>query len=237
MQTIDTIRIDLPNSWRQVPADREGLEEVMAAMRRTEQWPTLKPAEQRQVEIMMQRLLVDVEGAGVRFAAVYSDVIDDVPAESPADSTAEGSSATSGTADGDGNSANVAYLLVSMLSSADFGTTLPMTPAVLQAALSLTRPRAEDGPTVTNLAPPEIVTIRAGQAVLLRRLVEQRLKGFDSLMLYSQSYFVPVPTVTDRLVVLQFLTPQVGDSEVFGRYFAAVANGVRFYGEGDSTDL
>ena len=227
MQNIDTIRIDLPNSWRQVPADRAGMEVVTAAMRATAQWASMKPSERRQFELLLQRLVIDAEGVGVRFAAVYSDVPDaaSVGDEAAADDGAETAVA------------NAAYLVVSVLSSADIGTTLPLTPAVLESALSMQRPPTNGSATHTNLAPPEPVTIQAGPAVVLRRLVEQRFGRDTSLQFYSHAYFVPVPDAPDRLVVLQFLTPHVGEAELFGRYFAAVSNGLRFYAEGEPTTL
>jgi hypothetical protein len=127
---------------------------------------------------------------------------------------------------------------LSTLTAADLGTSLPLTAHVLQAAMSLTKEVSPLAATrTTNLEVPQIVALSCGRAVRVRRLLEQYNGTTKSLASYFDAFFIPLPEATDRVVVLQFATPHLGDVEVFSEYFAGLADAVTFYREGEATVL
>jgi len=218
MNLIDSIRLDFPDTWQQVPIDRAELNAMVTAVQETDEWKGAAVAQRRMLELFLQRFLADVEGSGVLFAALYYDTPD-----SGGDELAD---------------PTVACAVVSLLTAADIGSKLPLTPHVLQAAMSATKDlSATAGTRSTNLSIPQIVPLPCGTGVRVRRLVEQQVGKRATSSFYTDTYFVPLPQSAEQLMVLQFATPHIGDEALFTEYFAALAETVRFYREGETTTL
>jgi len=215
---VETVRLDLPASWQQMPTDPDELRALVHAQRDTEVWRQLAPTDRRRIELYVERFIADLREARTLLAALYTE-----PA--PA---------------GEGD-AFVASCTMSTLDRRQLGIAVPLTAEVVLAAMSLQRP---DEPavtasttTTTNVEPPSIVELRVGPAVRLLRLVEQPLTAQERLQHFAETFFVPISPAWDAVVVAQFATPNVGDARAFSELFGEIANTIRFYREDEPTTL
>lgn len=218
---VDSFRIDVPSSWQSIPVDRQALREVISGLQQAH--PQLGPVERRRVELYLQRLMADLESVEARYVAlcnVAPEVDEDQDAES-ADMPPL-----------------IAAVIVSLVDQQTIGSSIPLTPAAVLAAMSLT-PDATGGAGVrtSELAPAAIVDLPHARAVRVRRMVEQKLTARDSLSIVTESYFVPAPDDYSRMLVVQFSTPNLADATAFSEVFEAIAETIRFYREGEETTL
>jgi hypothetical protein len=220
MNAVDSFRIDVPASWQELPLDLPSLRASLQE-RSGDEWDRLDPVDRRRIDLYLQRLLVDIESVDARFVAVFSEVITDEDGAA-------------------GDVPLVAACVVSVLGRDGMGSELPLTPAVVQAAMSLSRD--EEAPVLagvrsTNLAEPAIVELPHAAAVLVRRLVEVRQRGSESAAIATETYFLSVADRYEQLVVAQFSTPNLADASLLSELFAEIAATVRFYREGEETVL
>lgn len=216
---VDSLRIDLPSTWRHLGLDQPSLKDILLAGESASTWAGLAPTERRRIELFLQRVQADLEAADARFASVYSEMVE-VP--------------------GEADTALVASVVVSMVDRSATGSDLPLSPAVVQAAMASGQSEATPvlaNTRTTDLAPPEIVELQHVTAVLVRRLVEIAIGLDEPLQVATATYLVTIPDDYEQLAIAQFATPNVGDSEQFGEYFAAIADSIRFYREGEETVL
>ena len=220
MNAVDSFRIDLPASWQELPRDLPALKAALAGAHEDEAWQRLDPVERRRLDLYLQRLLVDIESVDARFVAVYSELIE--TEEGQVDDTPL-----------------VASCVVSLLDQQTVGSELPLTCAVIQAAMSMTD---ADGPVLanqrtTNLAEPTIVELAHVSAVLVKRLLEIRYSSSDTISVASETYFVPIADTFEQVIVVQFSTPNLEDAPIFSDLFAEIAGTITVYREGEDTVL
>lgn len=216
-QVVDSIRIDLPSLWREISTDPDTLRRELREARDEEQWGDLSTTERRRAELFLERFIADVEGTGASLLSIYSERFE---------------------ADGDEPAGQLlATCAVSVLDKAALGTNTSLTAEVVLAAMALEPGEDDTGAVTSNLEPAAIVGLRVGPAVRVVRLVEQRLSITEQLRVFVETFFVPVPDQFDQLVVAQFSTLNVEDSREFSELFRALADTIRFYREGDPTEL
>jgi hypothetical protein len=225
---VDSVRIDLPASWQRMPTQEAELRELVQAQRDDEVWKALTPTERRGIEIYVERFIADMRESDARLAALYTERVGADPA----------TSAERGAASPPDDGVLVASCLISILDRHRLGVAVPLTADVVLAAMTLDR--SESGRSAsgaTNVEPPSIVGLRAGQAVRVVRLVEQPL-GFPETFKYlTDTYFLPVAPDWHTLLVAQFATPIVDVARTFSELFAGIADTIRFYREGETTTL
>jgi hypothetical protein len=220
VNAVDSFRIDLPASWRELPLDLPALKEALAGDHEDAAWQRLDPVERRRIDLYLQRLLVDIESVDARFVAVYSELIE--------------------TDDGQvDDTPLVASCVVSLLDQQTVGSDLPLTCSVIQAAMSITD---VDGPVLANqrtmnLAEPTIVELPHVSAVLVKRLLEIRYSTRDAISVASETYFVPIPDTFEQVIVVQFSTPNLEDAAIFSELFAEITGTITIYREGEDTVL
>lgn len=217
---VDTFRLDLPNPWQILPVDPAELDETLARLRELDAWKTLDVARRREAELTLRRFASDARAGGVRLAAFHADLEQPTTADDAAELT-------------------LATLVSSVLTSADMGTDLPLTPHVLLAALTMQR---SDEPVLTTtrvrgLAPPAIEQLPYGAVVRSRRIRDHLAKDAEPLTTYVDTFYAPVPAAPHRMVLLEFSTPHVDAIELFAEYFGAVASTLRFYRQDEATAL
>jgi len=217
MNAVDSIRLDLPAEWRSLPVDVAELRERLASEVLADELSRLSVVERRRAELFLQRIVADLESSNVGlFALLFEEIEVDPDAETiPL----------------------VATCAVSVLDRAALGTNAPLSAEVVLAAMSLDAPDADSRTTATNLEPPAIVELAVGPAVRVVRLLEQQISARDQMRVFTETFFVPVADAFDRLVVAQFSTPDVDDSREFSDLFGALAQTIRFYREGEPTEL
>lgn len=215
---VDSIRIDLPAVWQQLPTDPGVLRKQLREARDEQQWGDLTPTERRRAELFLERFVCDVDQSGASLLSLYSERF-----EAEGDDPAGHLCATCG---------------ISVLDKAALGTNAPLNADVVLAAMSL-EPAIDDASatTTTNLEPASTVELAAGPAVRVVRLVEQRLSVAEQLRVFTETFFIPVPDDFAQLVVAQFSTLNVEDSRLFSELFGSLANTIRFYREGEPTEL
>lgn len=215
---VDSVRIDLPAVWQQLPTDPGVLRKQLREAQDDEQWGPLTTTERRRAELFLERFVSDVEQSGASLLSIYSERYD---------------------ADGDEPAGQlVATCAISVLDKAALGTNAPLNADVVLAAMSL-GPAADDASatTTTNLEPATTVDLPVGTAVRVVRLVEQRLSVAEQLRVFTETFFIPVPDDFAQLVVAQFSTLNVEDSRLFSELFGSLADTIRFYREGEPTEL
>jgi hypothetical protein len=221
LSAVDSFRIDLPAAWRELPLDLAALRSELLGNPGEDMWAAVDPVERRRLDLYLQRLLVDVASADARFVAVLAQTFEveaDEEAQPPL----------------------TAACVVSVLDRASVGSDLPLTSAVIQAAMSID---VASGPVlaeqkVTNLNEPRIVELpHEGSAVHVSRLVEFGAIGKDRLTVASETFFVPVADAFDEVLVVQFSTPNLEDATLLSELFRVIADTVRLYREGEETVL
>jgi hypothetical protein len=218
MEAVDSFRIDVPSSWRQLPLD---LASLRASLQGDEQWLEIDPVERRRIDLYLQRLLADIESVDARFVALFTQL----------------AVSEDGTAD---DVPLVAACVVSVVDRDGMGSQLPLTPSVVEAAMSLTRNDEQPvlaGVRSTNLAEPAVVELAHATAVLVKRLIEVRIAEHELVSIATDSYLVTVADRYEQLVVAQFSTPNLADAAVFSELFGEIASTIRFYREGEETVL
>jgi hypothetical protein len=224
---IDTYRIDLPGMWQEVPVNQNGYAEWIETLGKQEVWRSLPRIDQRRVEVFLARLGVDLEQTNTSYAAAFvqsvgpDDVIDEDGSPVQADETS----------DEVPEQVLVATLTVSTIDRSSFGTSVPLSADVVLAAMSLQTP----SPDTVHLEPPAVVELPAGEAVRIVRLLDQRTAGADKV--FAETFFIPVPPACDRLLVVQFATPNVGDARLFSELFGAIVSTVTMYDESEPVTL
>jgi hypothetical protein len=210
--SVDSIRLDLPREWQELPTSPSDLRSALADAVARAKWSALDQTERRRAELFLERFVSDVSTSGARLLSVFSERVDD-------------------------SAQLVAACAVSILDKAALGTNAPLTADVVLAAMSLEPPAEESGARTTNLEPASTIELTVGPAVRVVRLLEQSVSLKEELRVFTETFFIPVPEAFDRLVVAQFSTPNVADAVVFSELFGALANTVRFYREGEPTEL
>jgi hypothetical protein len=221
LSAVDSFRIDLPASWRELPLDLASLRGELLGDPDDEKWAQVDPVERRRLDLYLQRLLVDVAAVDARFIAVLSQTFEPAEGEDPGPPL-------------------TASCVISVLNRAAVGSDLPLTSAVIQAAMSIdVEPSAVLAEQkVTNLNEPQIVELpHEGSAVHVSRLVEFGAIGRDQLSVASETFFVPVADTFDEVLVVQFSTPNLEDATLLSELFRAIADTVRLYREGEETVL
>jgi hypothetical protein len=214
---VDSIRIDLPDVWQDLPTDPADLRRGVAEARDDAAWQALSVTERRRGELFIERIVADIVASGAVMIALYSESVEGTESEP--------------------GSHLVATCAVSILDKAALGSKAPLTADVVLAAMSLEPPAEESGTRTTNLEPASTTELTVGPAVRVVRLLEQSVSLKDELRVFTETFFIPVPEEFDRLVVAQFSTPNVADAVVFSELFGVLANTVRFYREGEPTEL
>ena len=222
MNMVDSFRIDVPLSWRNVPLDRASLMDLLRENRESDAWKALSTVEQRRLDLYLQRFVSDIQSAGAEYAAIYAEVVE----------------AEQGEVESTDAPPLIACCVVSMVDRLAIGSDLPLSVDVIQAAMSMTRDEPDaSGTRTTNLEVPAIVDLPSGRAVRLPRLIEQNLSSKEVASFFTDTYFVPVPDEYDRTVVAQFSTPHLADSATFAELFEAIISTLQFYREGEETVL
>lgn len=245
MTVVDTFRIDLPPSWQTLPTDAGELRKLLVEQHESTQWKALPRVEQRRTELLIERLIADLHSSRTVFASMFSEIVgtSDTPdTESPGAGTENASTDDAASEDAvagpeSATETLLASCTMSVIERSALGSDVPLTADVVLAAMSLERNDSESTEQATNLEPPTIVDLSAGRAVRMVRLVEQQLSLKEKVSFFTETYFVPVPEEWETLLVTQFATPNIGDAPVFSELFAAVANTIRFYLEGEPTAL
>lgn len=227
MNHVDTIRVDLPDGWLILPTDRAGIDALLAQRATEVGWQALHPTERRAAEMLVLRALDEMESTDVRFAAALMTLV-----------AVEGGGIDLGAAEPVEHVVNSATVVVSLLSQERLGVVLPLTPSVLEAAMSLERPTPKRGGVhYQALHPPEILVLPAGPAVRVRRLQQYPGPDHQSLKLYSDAFLIPTGETPGRVVNVHCTTPHVDDSSLFARLFDAIAHSVRLYRKSEPTVL
>lgn len=214
---VDSFRLDLPSSWVQLAIDQREVSKLLAEQQADNPWQLLTALQKRQAELYLRRVVADIQAADVRLAALYLEVDqgNDPDGQSEVDLAA-------------------AACVVSVVSQTALGSELPLTPAVMQAAMSAT-PR--DGRRSTDLDVPRIVALQHAQAVLVRRVAEVASGDKEPIKFITETYFVTVPDEHNQVIAVQFSTPNLADAELFSELFAAIAGTIRLYRTGEETAL
>jgi hypothetical protein len=222
---IDSYRIDLPANWKSVPVTEEGLKQALAP--RAEKWEALDAPNRRRVEVFSRRLHRDLSSTNTSFLAIFAEVVPDEVSNST------GAAPVGSTPKNAGLSVLLAGCSISLLTRTELGSPLELTPSVLLRSMSAT-----DGPEqelITNLDPPSLVTLPAGEAVRLVRLMRQQsIHGIDQV--FVQSYLLPVAPDWETVSVLQFVSPCVEDASLFSELFKGLAESFVVYRQGDPTE-
>lgn len=221
MNAIDSFRLDVPSSWREVPLDTGSLKKTFEELDPAGM-AALSPVERRRVEVFVQRLHIELGAIEARYVAVYAEVPRDVAGELD----------TVGL---------VASVVVSVIDRQSIGSDLPLSPAVIEAAMSMDRADDEGsvlaGTRTTRLTNPTTVEFATVKAVRTTALTEIRADRQETVSISSSTYFVPVPEAYEQAIVIQFSTPNIAEASVFSELFEAIAATVRFYREGEETTL
>lgn len=227
MTIVDTIRIDLPPTWQEVPVPSAGPDQLVQQAKAAERWESLSVPDQRRIELYLRKFALDLSNVGVVFAAVYTVLLGEDEAD-----VSEGG----GDQDLAPRHATVASAVISVLTSTMIGTDLPLTAPVLQAALSLQRDESTNPSVVRKrlLEPPASVNFECGPGVRLRQFIDGAV-GREEFHLYGESFFLVMPDSTEALVMVEFATPHVAEHAAFAEYFEALCGTVRFYKPGDDT--
>lgn len=222
MAITDTFRIDLPDNWHEVPIEPDDFRRHVLGIFDEAEWRSVPPVERRRVELFVERVVADLRRADARFASVLLENV----AESEAGA-------------GDGGLV-VAGVTVAIMSREQLGSEVPLTAEVMHMAMSSTDDRPKDETQsrtrTTNIEPPAIIELPVGRVVRLVRLME-RGGPKDVSRFFTETYLVPMPDDFERLLMVQFATPQVEDARPYSDLFAAVARTLHCYRVGEPTTL
>jgi hypothetical protein len=227
---IDSFRFDLPSSWQQVDLDRETFSSSLERSLADAGSSSLSMAERRKLELAWSRFAQLSEQNGVVGASVLLQLFD-APSDEDGDQSAESSVP----------SVVLATLTTAVLDSGDvdelsFGT----------AFLAMLSP-AENGdpssaiiPRETLVEDPEFLDLGGYRAVRfkqLRPLGDRLEKNSDTseLRAIQDTYLVEFPDEGNRLLAIQFFSPNTALSEQFFNLFRTIAGTVRFYRKGEPT--
>lgn len=224
---IDAFRVNLPESWREVPADAAAVERALEQLATTDEWGRLERIEQRRVELFMRRLAEDARVSGVRFAAVFLELVDSGGEVDDVESERSGGAASSTP------QSLLAGCTATVFDRAALALELPLTAEVLQAAMSMER----DGDHGIDLEPPATVELMSGPAVRLVRIAAPNSGSSVPMKCFVETYLIPVPEEYDRVIVVQFVTPNIEDSRAFSELFAAIADNVKLYRADEPTTV
>jgi hypothetical protein len=235
---IDSFRFDLPASWQQVDLDRETFRSSLERSLADAGSPSLSLAERRKLELAWSRFAQLSEQNGVVGASVLLQVFD-IPSNDDADQTEESAApsvvlatlttgvldAGDGRGDGDGDGAKMSFgtAFLAMLSPGENGD-----------------PSSAIIPRETLVEDPEFLDFGGARAVRfkqLRPLADRLAKNSDAaeLRAIQDTYLVEFPDEGNRLLAIQFFSPNTSLSEQFFNLFRTIAGTVRFYRKGEPT--
>jgi hypothetical protein len=213
---IDTYRIDLPDSWRQVPLESLQLKAFLAA--NPEQLAKLEASTRRRLEWFVDRMASDLQSTNTNFLALFAEVVEITPDDNEAavDSKYD---------------AMIASCSIATLTREEMGSPLQLLPEAVLEAMSVTDNESD---AFANLEPPEIVVLPAGRAVRLTRLIgNHAIEGSNQV--FAESFLLCIGPDFETIVALQFATINLEEASVFSELFFTLANTFKIYREGDPT--
>lgn len=223
---IDSYGLVLPDPWRPVPLDRAGqrsmLDSAVETFATVDGWSA---THRRRLEVSMAHYNAAMAAMRASYAAAYLDLW---PAEE----------------NGDEPLLVTANCAIGSLSARDLGVDMALTAPTLLIAASNEHVLAEQTNHrvvgTTNLAPPDIVDLPAGQAVRIRRHQFVRTDLGSARGVFSETYLVPHDTTAspiggDRCCVLGFSTSNDELANDFSPLFSRIAETLRLLRAGDPT--
>ena len=233
-EPVDSYGLVLPDPWHEVPLDAAGqrsmLDAAAKALANTEGWST---THRRRLEVSMAHYNAAMAAMRATYGAAYLDLW---PADDDADADAD---------------ADAEPLLVSAncaigsLSRSDLGVDMALTAPTLLIAASNEHVFAESTDrrivATSNLAPPEIIELPAGDAVRLRRHQFIRTDLGSARGVFSETFLVPHGPVIpgdeggDRCCVLAFATSNDALANDFSPLFLRIAQTLKLLRSGDPT--
>ncbi len=220
---VDTFGLALPAAWVRFPLEQGADFESFARTQgeRLGREATLSKTAQRQYELLMRTVRADCERANVRMVASMVDAIDD-----------EGD-------DGDGRGAQLlaAACTIAVLDRTEMGSEVPLTTSTLAVALSKEPREQEDGSEITNLDPPSVVELPAGEAVKLVRIhtFPARTAGETRPTVFVEHFLVPI-NQGEEAAFVTFVSPTVQHSKPLSILFGKMMETFRLYAGNDPTD-
>lgn len=213
----DSYGLVIPQPWVEIPLDDDGFatftRDIVGRLRATEGWD--RTAERR-LELLISQLRNDIAVGQVRLAAVWTQGIDGRDGKP---------------------TVMVTGLAVSRLDSSELvATVTSVSTDQLVAGLAQAAP-GEPGERRSDIEPPrKIVLAHAGEAVRLKRLYERELSILEKLRIYTQSYLVPHDAGA-AICLVQFSTLNIEEASLLDELFDAIAQTLRIFKPGDSTDF
>ena len=244
---IDGFVIAVPPDWIRIPLDRTEFDRAIKASRKRFASDTsISKTDLHRLDLLIAALRNDFESANVRLLAA---LIMNVEAETQPDSAdrilgdeeirrKDGNSvAKQGTSEGE-VTLLLATVSVSVMSRFDLGSDVPLTPAVLKVAFDLEHERSPDHYIrVTNLDPPEIVQLPAGESVKLVQLHSRRRAGPVPADVFVQQFYIPLDPGGDEAALILFTSPSIEVAQPLSELFDAMMDTFEILSDRDGLDV
>jgi hypothetical protein len=215
--SIDTLRLDLPSQWVELPIAADEVETFLSGCSAAEGWKRLQPHERRQTENLVRRIVNELRAQRCQIAAIYTEVVSDNDDE---DDGAGGEGTTS---------VLLASCVVSVVTREEVGTVLTLSPDILLAAMTT---RSPNPTSYVQLEVPSLVSLPVGRAV--RTLQLHAFNGSER-SLFVNTFMVPIAPEYETMCVLQFTSPSLDMAGHFSDLFNAIAQTFAVYREGEPT--
>lgn len=236
---VDTYGIALPAEWVRLPLERGDFDEFLRGQeRRLAEQRQLSRTARRQFELIMRQLRNDCIREDITLAASLTLIID--PDVDPGtDPDVDPDVVRAGVAEDDlptGAGLLAASCTISTVSRHAMGGDLPLTVNTIAAAMAR-QPTDTDGTEITNLDPPEVVELPAGNGVKVVRIVALPPDPvtLERLRMFAMYVFVPYDD-GERAAVIAFATPTIQFARPLSRLFDEMMRTFRMFGGDQSTD-
>lgn len=219
---VDTFGIVLPEDWMRIPLEADEFEAFARGQRRRLSGDgEMSRTAARQFELLLRQLRGDALREHVTLAASMIVLLDDSPDD-------EGETVEAGLL--------TAACTISSIDRCSMGSDLPLTVNTIAAAMGRTPPVDDDGAEISNLEPPEIVDLPAGQTVRLVRLHRYPTSEVgEQLNVFAQHFFVPFGDgQRSALASFSSVTPEY--ARPLSRLFDHMMETFRMFGGDMSTD-
>lgn len=216
---VDTFGLALPGAWVRFPLEQGADFESFARSQREllEREAKLSKTAQRQFELLMRAVRADCERANVRLVASMVDAL--------------------GTENSDDAELLAAACTIAVLNRRDMGSEVPLTTATMVVAMSKEPREQDDGSEITNLEPPDIVQLPAGQAVRLVRMHTYRPPepGATRPKVFVEHFLLPIND-GEEAALITFVSPTVQHAKPLSTLFARMIETFRLFAGEDPTD-
>lgn len=214
----DSVALDLPEEWNDIPLEGEEYRAFTASqiqqLKDSDDW---KPAELRQVELLMALAFQAATQGGVMIASSYVAVEE---AES----------------EDDEDIFLMAGLIVSGFRRDEIDTDVPLRAELIAKAFAEGAPSDDHRARYDHIEPPSVCEIAGYRAAKLMRLMSVTTDPGQEFKQFTQSYLVSVAD-GDAVIVLQFSTINFEFAREFSELFDRIAQTLRILYPDDPTFL